>query len=104
LVIWAALEKLGAAGMRELNFGRSEVSNEGLRRFKRGWGSREYMIRYARYSFSPAGFMSGKGARIARHTRVLTMMPVALSRCWGTRPCCKPAHLLPRVCRRWSAC
>jgi lipid II:glycine glycyltransferase (peptidoglycan interpeptide bridge formation enzyme) len=82
LVIWSALEKLGAAGMLELNFGRTDVSNEGLRRFKRGWGSRVYLIRYARYSFSPAGFMSRK-VGVERHTRFLTMVPVALSRWIG---------------------
>jgi hypothetical protein len=83
MVIWAVLGQLLRAGMCELNFGRTSLSNKGLRRFKLGWGSREYMIRYARYSFSPAGFISGKDAADGACTRFLALLPVTASRWLG---------------------
>lgn len=83
LVIWATLERLRSVCMRELNFGRTSLSNEGLRRFKRGWGSREYMIRYARYLFSPAGFVTGKDRAAGAYVRFLAYLPVTASRWVG---------------------
>ena len=38
-----------SAGCRTLHFGRTELGNEGLRRFKRGWGAIEEVIPYCRF-------------------------------------------------------
>src|SRR5687767_6880407 len=41
LVMWEGIRWLVAQGCEQLDFGRTSVVNEGLRRFKAGWGSRE---------------------------------------------------------------
>lgn len=52
LVIWRTLERLAAEGAKELSFGRTSLRNEGLRRFKLGWGARESVVCRARYDFN----------------------------------------------------
>ncbi len=44
-------------GHHSLDFGRTELDNEGLRRFKRAWGAEEFPMHYSHYSSSgaPAG-------------------------------------------------
>jgi hypothetical protein len=49
LVFREALRICRERGCSVLDLGRTSLSNEGLRRFKLGWGSRERVIRYLRY-------------------------------------------------------
>ena len=49
LVMWEAIKRLAQRGCRTLHFGRTELGNEGLRRFKRGWGAIEEVIPYCRF-------------------------------------------------------
>ena len=42
-------QRLAQRGCRTLHFGRTELGNEGLRRFKRGWGAIEEVIPYRRF-------------------------------------------------------
>ncbi len=48
LVMWEAIRFLIAQGIEELDFGRTAHENEGLRRFKLGWGAKEKVIPYRR--------------------------------------------------------
>ncbi|MBI1178641.1 GNAT family N-acetyltransferase [bacterium] len=48
LVMWSAITKLCHEGVRQLDFGRTSRSNEGLRRFKLQWGCRESRLHYYR--------------------------------------------------------
>ena len=51
--MWEAIKRLAQRGCRTLHFGRTELGNEGLRRFKRGWGAIEEVIPYRRF-YGPA--------------------------------------------------
>jgi CelD/BcsL family acetyltransferase involved in cellulose biosynthesis len=44
--IWKGIRRALAEGYSTFDFGRSEKSNEGLRRFKRGWASTEHELAY----------------------------------------------------------
>ncbi len=83
LVIWRSLQKLVAAGIEELNFGKTSLSNEGLRRFKRGWGCRERVIHYARYSFGTNDFVKFADLAAGAQRRIFSLLPVFCSRWIG---------------------
>ena len=48
LVMWRAIEWLAQNAYHRLDFGRTSFGNEGLRRFKRGWGASEKIVSYYR--------------------------------------------------------
>lgn len=83
LVIWHSLRKLIEEGVRELNFGKTSLSNDGLRRFKRGWGAEESLIHYARYCFAPQTFVKMPDLAAGAQARVFAVLPVFLSRWIG---------------------
>ena len=84
LVMWKAIEHLAASGFYKLRFGRTDLTDEGLRRFKRSWGSLEHQIRYFRYeraarpSVTPVS-PPGDGL----HTRIFRRLPLFVNRIVG---------------------
>ena len=46
LVMWSAIQRLASEGFRSLSFGRSSLHQDGLRRYKLGWGATEKSIHY----------------------------------------------------------
>ncbi|MEZ5402661.1 MAG: GNAT family N-acetyltransferase [Bryobacteraceae bacterium] len=48
LVIWQAIRYFRAAGAKTFSFGRTDPADEGLLRFKRGWGAHESSLLYHR--------------------------------------------------------
>jgi len=83
LVIWKSIQKLVAEGARELDFGKTSHANEGLRRFKAGWGARERAVRYARYSFAARSFVSTPDIAAGPQRHVFSVLPLFLSRWIG---------------------
>lgn len=53
LIFWDAIRMLAADGVRTLDFGRTELENEGLRRFKSGWGAEETPLVYTVFGDAP---------------------------------------------------
>lgn len=47
-VMWEAIRWAIEQGYRQFHFGRSDISNEGLIRYKRGWGTEESALSYVR--------------------------------------------------------
>lgn len=83
LVVWAAIKELSKLGCTDLNFGRTSSTNEGLRRFKRGFGAEEYRIRYGKYSFKEESFISQKDQAEAPARRLFQLLPLTVSRVCG---------------------
>lgn len=83
LVIWAALQHLQQIGCTELTFGRTSLANEGLRRFKAGFGTEEYSIRYSHYSFKQQSFVSQVDRAEGATRRLFRLLPLPLSRLIG---------------------
>jgi hypothetical protein len=53
LLFWHAIRSAIENGDRELDFGRSEIHQDGLRTFKSGWGAREETLTYSYVSDRP---------------------------------------------------
>jgi hypothetical protein len=83
LVMWEAIKWHARRGFGVLDFGRTSLENEGLRRFKLGWGTQERSIDYFRYDRRKAGFVTARDESSGWHNRVFRMLPVSLSRLIG---------------------
>jgi hypothetical protein len=83
LVMWEAIKWHARQGFGVLDFGRTSLGNEGLRRFKLGWGTRERRIDYFRYDQRKAGFVTARDESSGWHNRIFRMLPVSLSRLIG---------------------
>ena len=83
LIFWKAIQMLAGNGVVELDFGRTSLENEGLRRFKLGWGTVESRIDYFKYDFKGKCFATESDAASGWHTRFFRMMPRPISRWAG---------------------
>jgi lipid II:glycine glycyltransferase (peptidoglycan interpeptide bridge formation enzyme) len=83
LVIWRAIEKLSASGARELNFGRTSLANNGLRRFKLNWGAGESAIARIRYCFETQSTTLVRDLANGVHARLFAALPICVSRWIG---------------------
>ncbi len=83
VVMWTAIQQLAGNGVASLHFGRTSISNEGLRRFKLGWGATESRIRYWTYDFWSSAFVISRDRAFGWHNRLFAAMPVWLARIAG---------------------
>ncbi len=91
VIVSESLPHLARLGVKELNFGRTSLSNEGLRRFKVGWGSAESVVRYARYSVRAKRFISASALEQGIQARLVRRLPIFAARCLGR---CAYPHLI----------
>src|SRR2546426_429214 len=70
LVFWEAIRWFCDRGIRSLHFGRSSMVQEGLRRFKLGFGTREHRIDYYRYDLREGRFSQGRDAAFGWYNRL----------------------------------
>ncbi len=83
LVMWAAIQWYSGRGYDSLHFGRTSIANEGLRRFKLGFGAEEYKIDYFKYHFAKDEFVGDRDRVSGWYNRVFRLMPMPLSRLAG---------------------
>jgi hypothetical protein len=83
LVMWESMRRLRQAGVRTLSLGRSSIAQEGLRRFKKGFGAAEYEIRYRRFEPSGALLPSPADPASGWHNHVFRLLPTAAARLLG---------------------
>jgi hypothetical protein len=84
LVMWHAIQWLARAGFDRLDFGRTDHANEGLRRFKLGWGAEERPINYFKYDLRTKQFIHGKGERSQLREKVFKRIPIPMARIIGS--------------------
>lgn len=84
LVMWEAIKSYSRQGCARLDLGRTSLGNEGLRRFKLGWGAQERRIDYARYDLRADRFVTAPDEAEGWHNRVFRLLPLPLSRLIGT--------------------
>lgn len=63
LIFWTAIQDACARGDRCLDFGRTDLANNGLRAFKGGWGARERALTYSTLAPGAARGEDGVAAR-----------------------------------------
>lgn len=83
LLMWAAIRRCADQGLSTLNLGRTSLSNDGLRRFKRGFGAVEEKVRYAKYDFSSKQFVVAIDRVEGWFNRIFLRMPLPLLRLAG---------------------
>jgi hypothetical protein len=83
LVMWRGIRECAARGCSRLLFGRTDEEHTGLRRFKTGWGAREYPIGYCSYNMA-AGRPAGRRYSVSGFkTALCRRMPLPLLRFAG---------------------
>lgn len=83
LVLWHAIEWHARAGFRSLDFGRTSVTNPGLRQFKLSWGATERLITYARFDLRTAAFVTSADRSSGWHSHLFRHLPRAIGRLVG---------------------
>jgi len=83
LTFWKAIRALADSGIGELDFGRTSVDNEGLRRFKLGWGSAESGIDYFKFDFRSNRFTKDCDRASGWHTHIFNVLPGPICRWTG---------------------
>lgn len=83
LVMWRAIEWHARAGFASLDFGRTSLGDEGLRRFKLGWGAVERRLDYFRFNCRHAAFVKTHDRSSGWHTGLIKLLPVAFARLLG---------------------
>lgn len=85
LIMWEAIKRCAARGCATLHFGRTSLADEGLRRFKLGFGALEERIQYCRYNFSQKPVRPGIHRAEGWHNRVFRCLPQPVLRWAGAR-------------------
>jgi len=83
LVMWGAIRRYAAEGFASFDFGRTALDNEGLRKFKLGWGASEHPVDYVREDLGTGKFAAARPHSSGRMTRIFQAMPKPLSRFIG---------------------
>lgn len=83
LVMWEAIRHFCKKGFDELCFGRTDIGDAGLIRFKAGWGAREEPLHYFRYDFNRSAFIKGSPVSSGLSGVVFHRLPLPLLRFAG---------------------
>jgi len=83
LLIWEAIRFYASQGAQTLHFGRTDLTDPGLRRFKLGWGSKEELLQYNRFDFSRHRWSPERPARRGIHNSAFRRMPLIVNRLAG---------------------
>lgn len=83
LLLWEGIRRLVAEGRQVLDLGRTSFDNEGLRRFKLGWGAVERPLFSYRMRIPEGTMIPMRDSAHAWYTRILRRLPVPLLRLAG---------------------
>jgi hypothetical protein len=84
LVMWKAIQWGRDHRYRTLCLGRTEPGNEGLRKFKMGWGAQERLIRYYRYDLWKEAFIRTPQTVSPLHRKILGRLPIPVLNALGS--------------------
>jgi hypothetical protein len=84
LVLWQAIERYAQNGFSTFDFGRTSLSNPGLRRFKLAWRPKESAIDYVKYDFRRRRYLELQTDLAAGwHNRIFRILPQPIGRAIG---------------------
>jgi hypothetical protein len=83
LVMWEGIRRCGRLGCTALSMGRTEAHNQGLLRFKAGWGTREETISYFKFDLRTSTFVQERSRVEGWHNKVFARLPLPASRLIG---------------------
>jgi hypothetical protein len=80
-ILWREVfKKFFELGFKTIDFGRTSLDNQGLRRFKLGWGTKEQLISYYRYSYIKDKFITESIGKFSIYKKVLQRTPIFISK------------------------
>jgi hypothetical protein len=83
LVMWEGIKALAQRGCSTLDFGRTSLGQEGLRRFKLGWGAQERGLAYWRLDSARQMWLTARDKSSGLHTTLFRHLPLPLHRLAG---------------------
>lgn len=84
IVMWEAIKHFVKEGYSSFCFGRTEPENEGLRKFKLGWGTSEHILNIYRYNFTKRSFLPVKTKTSGVHNRIFSKSPTFFLKIFGS--------------------
>ncbi|MCE5265992.1 MAG: GNAT family N-acetyltransferase [Deltaproteobacteria bacterium] len=84
LVMWEAIRWGRDRGYESLCLGRTEPGNEGLRKFKIGWGAEERILRYYRYDLRKEAFVRAPDVVRPLHKKIFGRLPIPVLNALGS--------------------
>ena len=83
LVMWRAIQELTRRDIAMLHLGRTTRGDEGLRRFKLGWGAVEEPINYFRFDLRSNRWTTTTDKASRTHNAIFSRLPLAINRLIG---------------------
>lgn len=84
LVMWHGIQVLARAGAEKLHFGRTDCTNDGLRRFKLSWNTKEQTLDYFRVDSSARKCLAHNRSNFGFHTQIFGKLPLVFNRLAGS--------------------
>ncbi len=81
--MWEGMKWCARQGCASLHLGRTSLANEGLRRFKSGWGAQESKIDYFNYDLRRDAFVVDSDRANGWYNRMFGILPCIFSRLLG---------------------
>jgi hypothetical protein len=85
LLMWQAILRYARLGFEVFHFGRTSLSNAGLRRFKLGWGAREELLAYFKYDFRRRTWVADADRSAGWQAALFRRLPLPVNRWIGAR-------------------
>jgi lipid II:glycine glycyltransferase (peptidoglycan interpeptide bridge formation enzyme) len=83
LLLWEAIRWYNNRGCSSIHFGRTSLSNEGLRRYKTALGTEETLLEYFKYDLRKQAYVVDRDRSEGGFTRLLGCLPRPLFRLAG---------------------
>ena len=83
LTMWQGIQTLAQRGFESLDLGRTSLTNDGLRRFKRSWGAEEKRIEYTKFNTATQSWVTSRDKASGFHNTIFRTMPAPLNRLAG---------------------
>jgi Acetyltransferase (GNAT) domain len=83
LALAEAIDFLAASSVKTLHFGRTDKTNEGLRRFKLGWGAEEEQISYGKFAGLTDTWVRARPHQPSLYNRIFRALPAPINRLAG---------------------
>ncbi len=83
LAMWAGIRRLVDMGCTTLHFGRTSLHNDGLRRFKAGWGAFEHPIEYSKFDVISGAWIGSHDRASGSYNTFFRGLPSSLNRLAG---------------------
>ncbi len=84
LIMWEAIKYYSAKGFESFCFGKTEPDNEGLRKFKLGWGTTEDVLNTYRYNFTTNNFVPVMTKTAGLHNKIFNKAPLPALKIFGS--------------------